>query len=79
MARLDIPIIDLTAYYEGEREGKRKVSAEINGACEDIGFFYVANHPILTDLRRRVFEEAASFFALADERKMQVSMERSLN
>ena len=38
MTRHDIPIIDLTPYFEGGQDSKRKVAADMNRACEDIVF-----------------------------------------
>ncbi|MFP6740524.1 MAG: 2-oxoglutarate and iron-dependent oxygenase domain-containing protein [Alphaproteobacteria bacterium] len=78
-AAQDVAIIDFAPALYGGPDDLKRVAATVVSACEDIGFFYIANHPIPDDLRRRVFEEAANFFALPDERKMQVSMERSLN
>ena len=41
MTRLDIPIIDLAPYFEGGQDGKQKVAADMNRACEGIGFFII--------------------------------------
>ena len=78
-AAQDVAIIDFGPALDGDRDGLKQVAAAVVSACEDIGFFYIVNHPIPASPRRRVFEEAANFFALPEERKLQVSMERSLN
>ncbi len=75
----DVAIIDFDPALRGGPDDLKQVAAAVVSACEDIGFLYVANHPIPADLRRRVFEETANFFALPDQQKMQVSMARSQN
>ncbi len=72
MTRLDIPIIDLTPYFEGGRDGKRKVAAEINRACEDIGFFVITGHGVEAELCREANAVAREFFDLPIEEKLKI-------
>lgn len=78
-AAQDVAIIDFEPALHGGPDDLEQVAAAVVSACEDIGFLYVANHPIPATLRQRVFEETANFFALPEEQKMRVAMERSLN
>ena len=75
----EVAIIDFEPALHGGPDDLKRVAGEVVSACEDIGFLYIVNHPIPGELRRRVFEETANFFALPEEQKMQVSMERSVN
>ena len=72
MTRLDIPIIDLTPYFEGGREGKRKVAVEINRACAEIGFFVITGHGVDPELCRTANAVARAFFDLPIEEKLKI-------
>lgn len=76
-ARDTIPVIDVGPLLAGGDDGGRAVAAAIGRACRGIGFFYVTGHGIDADLRRRVFTMVATFFALPDDAKRAVSIERS--
>ena len=41
-------------------------------ACIDVGFFYIINHGVDTNLLDAVFEQSKRFFALPIEEKMKV-------
>ena len=41
-----IPIIDFSAYLNGNEESKQKVAMEIGIACEQIGFFIIKGHGV---------------------------------
>ena len=72
MTRLDIPIIDLTPYFEGGQNNKRKVAADMNRACEDIGFFIITGHGVDPELCRKANNVSREFFDLPVEEKLVI-------
>ena len=78
-SRGQVPLIDFGPLADGSLAGVARVAADVREACEQIGFFYIANHPIPAPLIRRVFDETAAFFALPASEKLHVSIERSSN
>lgn len=69
-----LPVIDMAPLFKDGTEARAGVAEQIQRACRESGFFYIAGHGIgqqvLDDL------EAASrrFFALPLERKMTIAM-----
>ena len=63
-----IPVVDFSG---------SDVPRQIQQACRDTGFFYVANHGIPQSLIERQFDEARRFFALPLERKLALHMKNS--
>ncbi|MEV4356874.1 2-oxoglutarate and iron-dependent oxygenase domain-containing protein [Nonomuraea sp. NPDC049625] len=55
---------------------KRAVAEAIGEACRDSGFFYVSGHGVPPDLPRRLDAASRRFFALPEEVKAEISMER---
>ena len=72
MTHLDIPIIDLAPYFEGSHDGKRRVAAEINRACEDIGFFVITGHGVDPEICRSANAAAREFFDLPVAEKLKI-------
>jgi isopenicillin N synthase-like dioxygenase len=67
-----IPIIDVSRMYSDNLEDRKAVAEEVREAAKNIGFFYMVNHGIDTRYSERAFAEAKRFFALPEERKMEV-------
>ncbi|BAY75610.1 2OG-Fe(II) oxygenase [Nostoc linckia NIES-25] len=59
-----IPIIDLTAFINGNATTRQAVVKEIYQACNEIGFMYLQNSGISKDLILQVFNYSKSFFNL---------------
>ncbi|KAF3031590.1 hypothetical protein E8E12_000352 [Didymella heteroderae] len=55
------PTIDVSRMYSNEAEDRKAVAEEVRKASRNIGFFYMINHA-----------QAKSFFALPEEKKMEV-------
>ena len=68
-----LPIIDLSAARAGAAT-LAPVAAEIGAACRDVGFFYVVNHGVGSELIAEAFARSRAFFALpaADKRKLAI-------
>ena len=68
----EIPLIDLGAYFAGDRAGKRRVAEEISRACEHIGFFLVSGHGVDPALCEQARRESMAFFELSLEEKLAI-------
>lgn len=68
----EIPVIDVSALATGDAHATAKVAAAIGAACRDIGFFYVASHPVPPSLVSKAFAAAAQFFDQPDAMKRSV-------
>lgn len=67
-----IPEIDISAYLNGDPEGTRRVSEEINRACVEIGFFTVVGHGVDQAQIDKTYEMASAFFRLPVEEKLKI-------
>lgn len=70
-----IPVIDLTD-FERTDSASRQVAQEIQRACRDSGFFYVAGHGVSPELCQRLDDLSRRFFAQDLETKLAIRMER---
>ena len=75
----EIDIIDFGRFLNGTAEERRQTALQIANASATIGFFYITNHGISSDLIDRAFLEMKHFFALPVERKMQIHITKSKN
>src|SRR5260221_4119406 len=73
--RPTIPIISIAPLLAGGDEGWRAVAAAILGAATEVGFFYIADHGVDTELVAATHAIARRFFALplADKRKAEIN------
>lgn len=60
----EIPVIDLAPYFAGTEAGKTAVSQQIRRACEEIGFFTIANHGIPQEVILAAHTAVSTFFDL---------------
>ena len=69
-----IPVLDLGPYRAGEPGALAQLGAELRHACENVGFYFLANHGVPQDLIDRVFAEVARFHALplADKQALKI-------
>jgi len=59
-----IPVIDLTAFNNGNAANRQAVVKQIYQACHEIGFIYLQNSGISKDLINQVFTHSKYFFNL---------------
>ncbi|GAA3140214.1 isopenicillin N synthase family oxygenase [Nonomuraea salmonea] len=82
-----MPIIDVSPLVSGgpgkeagnvagNEAGKEAVAEAIGAACRDSGFFYIRGHGVPAELIDRLDAAARRFFALPDEVKQEIAMER---
>ncbi|KAK1637395.1 hypothetical protein BDP81DRAFT_348441 [Colletotrichum phormii] len=67
-----IPVIDASGIWSDELEDRTAVAEKIREASRDIGFFYLVNHGIDSKFADLTMTEARRFFALPEEKKMEV-------
>jgi isopenicillin N synthase-like dioxygenase len=72
-----IPIIDIADLAHADLARRTAVAAQIRGACERVGFFYVRNHGLPRSLEDAVYRAAQEFFALPAEEKRAVDITHS--
>ena len=71
MALRQVPLIDIAPFLAGSAEAKRKVTAEVGSACEEIGFLIVKGHGVPRDLVEEMYDVSKRFFALPLDEKMR--------
>ncbi|KAI1617867.1 putative gibberellin 3-beta hydroxylase [Exophiala viscosa] len=67
-----IPVIDVSRMYSEKFEDRQAVAEEIREAAHVIGFLSIVNHGVDMKLAEGVMEQAKSFFALPNDKKMKV-------
>lgn len=68
-----IPIIDVRALLASTVE-RHAVATDINRACRESGFFYIAGHGVDELLQKRLQEVSRDFFAQPTDEKMRIRM-----
>jgi len=73
-----VPVVDISATLAaGQPVGE--IVEQVDRACREVGFFAVVGHGIEPALRAEVLERAVEFFALPDDKKRALAIERSAN
>jgi isopenicillin N synthase-like dioxygenase len=70
MSQPAIPIIDFSVF---ETE-KQKIARQINKACLEHGFFYIAGHSVAESLQQSLETLSHAFFQLSENEKMEIAM-----
>ncbi|MBH55230.1 MAG: 2OG-Fe(II) oxygenase [Opitutaceae bacterium] len=70
-----IPIIDMSPYLEGTKEGRQKVANGIFDAAHEIGFTYLKNFGMSQDMLEAAFTIAHSLFTSDEKYKVPFSVE----
>ena len=68
-----IPIIDFAPFKEGDTSQRSAISAEIYRACQEIGFMYLKNPGIDSDLITKTFKRSQEFFNLTLSKKNKLA------
>ena len=71
-----IPVIDVGPLTDPAEsiQSKMRCASNIGSACETYGFFYIINHGIAEESRRRMFDVARRFFDLPESTKLQLRL-----
>lgn len=67
---VQLRVIDLSSFYSEGAAGRRRVAAEIDAACREIGFFAVVGHGVDADLVEGTRKAVRAFFALPEAAKL---------
>ena len=59
-----VPVIDISAFLDGDEAGRAQVVEQVRAACEGIGFFTIVGHGVDPDLIAALRHTARAFFAL---------------
>jgi isopenicillin N synthase-like dioxygenase len=73
----EIPILDVSALFSGDAAAAARVAETLRGYLETIGFLYVAGHNVPAESVEGVRAEARRFFALPDEEKLKLKIDRN--
>jgi isopenicillin N synthase-like dioxygenase len=65
----EIPSLDLSEFYNGDKNKKQKFVADLGAAYHNIGFVAIRNHFLNDDLQQNLYAAIKKFFALPDEVK----------
>ena len=74
-----LPIIDLSLFNNSDRTTKQSIVKQTYQACHEIGFIYIANHGINTNLIKQVFDYSKYFFDLPLEVKQKIAWTDAFN
>lgn len=73
MTLLDVPVIDIAPFREGNAAARQAVAAAVDRACRDIGFLVISGHGVDPALIERTRDTARAFFDLPLAGKQQVA------
>jgi isopenicillin N synthase-like dioxygenase len=76
VATEQVPILDLAPYLNGETGAREQAAADLRHLQENLGYYYVVNHGVPVDLTERTFEKAEAFFALPEDEKRKIIVNR---
>lgn len=70
-----LPVIDMQPLFSRQDQlGRSRVAKEIEAACRDTGFFYVAGHGVHPELIARLDAASRHFFMMPEATKMEIAM-----
>jgi len=69
-----IPLIDLRPYLAGEAGALEDTAAELRRICETVGFLFIKNHGVSSELMRDTFSVAEKFHAQSLDAKMALKL-----
>jgi isopenicillin N synthase-like dioxygenase len=73
----EIPILDVSSLYGDDEAAIRATAATLRSYLETIGFLYVVGHPIPRGDVEAVREASKRFFALPDEEKLKLKIDKN--
>lgn len=69
---LNVPVIDVAPFHEGDAATKRAIAAQVGQAIHDIGFLVITGHGVDPALIRQVQDVSNAFFDLSEAEKNRV-------
>jgi isopenicillin N synthase-like dioxygenase len=74
VTQLQIPVVDLSRFVDGDEAQRRAVGAEIDDACRAVGFFTIVGHGLDPEVIERLRTAALAFFDAPLEDRLAVAM-----
>ena len=62
-AGAEVPVIDISAFSQGDAAARRTIVDAVKGACERVGFFVITGHGVSDATIRSIFANGRAFFA----------------
>ena len=73
-----VPLIDLGPSFDGTKDFKRAVAAQIDTACRSVGFFQISHHGVSAEACQGILTQAQRFFHdLPRSKKQALHMQHS--
>ena len=72
---MNIPVVDLNVFLEGNAESKKEFVSKLGNAYEEVGFVAVQNHGIDSKLIEQLYLQVQQFFSLPLEKKRLYEIE----
>jgi len=69
-----IPVIDISRYVAGDRQGALEIAKEIDEACRSVGFLVITGHGIDPAFIKKMREVTMTFFGLPSQTKFSYKM-----
>ena len=76
---MSIPLIDLAKLCHASEDIQRREISALDKACREIGFFYLVNTGIPTELMTALMSQAKRFFALPQAEKKAIDIKSCVN
>ncbi|CAJ1990495.1 thymine-7-hydroxylase [Leishmania donovani] len=76
---MPLPVIDIAPLYNDNKADLLRVAHAIDEACRTWGFFYITGHQIPKDRSEQLTKMANKFFALPQEEKLRINIEKTSN
>jgi len=71
-----IPILDLLKFLEGDEVAQISVAADLRWIQEKIGFYYIINHGVASDLINEAVGQVQALHSLPMEEKLKVKVDK---
>jgi len=71
-----IPILDLSKFLEGDEVAQISVAADLRWIQEKIGFYYIINHGVASDLINAAVGQVQALHSLPMEEKLKVKVDK---
>lgn len=77
--RIDVPVVDIAGFAEGDAATRRRIAALVDRAARDVGFLQVTGHGIPTSSADGLTEAMDAFFELPFEQKAALRPDPGIN
>ena len=68
---VQVPVIDISLFLNGDKESRIDVAKKIGKACVDVGFFVIVGHGVDDMIIQQAWNATRDFFDLSEEEKKE--------